>query len=187
MYLLFNHDTAHLHSALLKTCRLLHAASKSRQLWYEFIWELQVQPGISPTEEPLHDYTVEELEHWVLRRHRVRAAWSSPRGPAFWRRSFNAPLRYPLVLPGGRWLLSIGDYGRLLFADLDAMQPTMKLLCDYIDQREIPDYPTCFTTWVDPTEARLTFRVAMLKVNNPTGPDGNSRFSSLFSSYLTGK
>lgn len=169
-----------------QTCKSWYAATKSREIWYNHVREIESQPGYSKLEEAFTDYTVIELENWVLRRLRVRELWLSPDPPQFTTRSVKIPVTDVQVIPGGRWLIVLDDTGKVHFIDLEASVLEPQLLCEpnphFIWDDELArDVPNRLVVWVDSSSARLAFRLGLY--NNARGYEGTagiSMFSELF-------
>jgi hypothetical protein len=148
-------------------------------------------------EEPISDYTVDELEHWVFRRHCAQAAWTQRQRLRFRKRDVPYPAHYPLLVPGGRWLLSmIVNTASLGVIDLDAAQLVPSILCSAGE--DVPSIlregtlayqalsaRNCFTTWIDAAEPRLTFRVAIFPVTQISRHELESQLISSLPNYLS--
>ncbi|KAF9442607.1 hypothetical protein P691DRAFT_467271 [Macrolepiota fuliginosa MF-IS2] len=143
--------------SLRQTCRTLQKATSSRHIWLHLARTLLSQSNVPRLEEPLDSYTGKELEDWTLRRCRVQRAWSSS-NLRFTRRTMQGLISPPILLPGGRWLLSMHEGDRLLVTDLDArvLEPkTLVEVEEFIKGSNISDLPDAFEVWVDPKAAHL--------------------------------
>lgn len=82
----------------------------------------------------------------------------------------------PVVLPGGRWFLSLNGWGEISAVDMDSPQMEPQKIVEgsrYIEEPELEDSPGKFTVWVDPHAPRLTFRIGLVN------PESNRRYSSM--------
>ncbi|KAF9442604.1 hypothetical protein P691DRAFT_779311 [Macrolepiota fuliginosa MF-IS2] len=162
--------------SLRQTCRALRKATSSRHIWLHLAKTFLSRSNTSRLEEPLDSYTGKELEDWTLRRCRVQSAWSSP-NLRFTRRTMQGLISPPTLLPGGRWLLSIHEGGRLLATDLDARVLESKTLVEvgeFIEGSSISDFPGAFEVWVDPRAAYLSCRIALFKTGFLSELDGGT-------------
>jgi hypothetical protein len=134
---------------------------ESRQTWVKFVQKTQLQLHVSKIEEPLEDYTTEELRDWVLRRHKIhRCLYSGSRATCHHIRG-TGNAQESALLPGGRWLLFENSPGNISYTDCDAPCPEARSLITFEDV--VPDHiRTQFVAWRDPHSPRLTFRVAIL-------------------------
>lgn len=55
----------------------------SGRIWRHFARTLQPLPHVSKPEEPLEDYTTDQLQDWVLRRHNIQVELHSSSGTWF--------------------------------------------------------------------------------------------------------
>lgn len=148
-----------------KTCRTLYTATVSQRVWLHFARELYSGPQSPQQEEPLQDYTLDELRDWVLRRYQAEQVLNAPSGQDIRMRTVNCPLFRPRVLPGGRWFLSCTQLGEIIAVDMDSPEMVPKVLIrveQCIEGTDILDPPDWFTVWVDPHESRLTFKIALI-------------------------
>ncbi|KAF9442608.1 hypothetical protein P691DRAFT_810342, partial [Macrolepiota fuliginosa MF-IS2] len=163
--------------SLRQTCRTLQKATSSRHIWLHLVRTLLSQSNVSRLEEPLDSYTGKELEDWILRRCRVQRAWNSP-NLRFTQRTMQGLISPPILLPGGRWLLSMHEGGRLHATDLDAgvLEPKMLIeVEEFIEGSNISDFPSTFEVWVDPRATSLSCRVALFKTGLFSESDGGTR------------
>lgn len=146
-----------------KVCKILNAATKIRQVWYKFICDLTRDYKVSPPEEAIENYTIGELERWVVLRRWIKHAWHG-RKLHFRRRIVAADVRrigeeinsYQL-LPGGKWLV-VPHMQRMYFYNLDAPALEPKLLFD--PKTELTEVIKYCKYWIDGSKSGLTFYLA---------------------------
>lgn len=133
----------------------------SRHIWLNFAQELQSNPVITRFEEPVEDYTAEELKEWVLRHHNAQKLLHTQGLDAQYekRRMLRSGVGEVKLLPGGRWLLFIRGLS-MFFVDCD----TANLEPQELISTEAPTQNPLlrFTTWIDLDAPRLAFRVALI-------------------------
>lgn len=125
---------------------------------------------IQPPEKELAEYSIDELERWVLRRSRVQDVWAGSIRPRFLSRVIDPhPARpYPKMpwrklVPGGRWLLIGYPSAVVHVLDLDDTNPAPRVLYDPREfDREPPkqSVDTDYAFWIDRSKPSLSFRVA---------------------------
>jgi hypothetical protein len=144
-----------------KACKCFRTIMESRQTWMKFAKEIQLQPQVSKMEEPLEDFTTQELRDWTIRRHKIRHCLDSGSLATCHNIRGIDDAQKTVLLPGGRWLLFEGSLGNILYSDCDApsleAQPLISL--GDVDPGHIR---TQFVVWKDPDSSRLTFKVAFL-------------------------
>jgi hypothetical protein len=136
--------------------------SRSRLLWRFKALEVSYSSGIPLLEEPVENYTSEELEEKIITRARISQRWRKLDPARFqWR---NIDVGYPYQsfyelqwLPGGRWLLINLD-GIVSILDLDMPKPTREPL---LDASNSADPLTNSAIWIDPTKCWLSPRIAL--------------------------
>lgn len=147
-----------------KACKHFSTILKSRPIWVRFVHKTQSQPHISKMEEPLEDYTTQELKDWTVRRHKARQCYRSvSRVTTRHYIPGTDDAEASVLLPGGRWLLfaSAKYPGNICYADCDALRPEAQSLIVLEDVT--PDrIRTQFVIWRDTKSPRLTLRVAIL-------------------------
>ncbi len=151
---------------LNKACRMFYTTTAS--VWLYFANKFQSMPQSPRSDEPLGDYTSEELRDWVLRRYRAEQAWNGPSSArlqvhrVYQDKSFT---RHSAVLPGGRWFLSTNGLCKITLVDMDSPQskPTSLIkISRYLKgTRSRGEYLKKFIIWVDPDALRLTFRIVL--------------------------
>jgi hypothetical protein len=161
-----------------QTCWRLYAISKSLLLWQFKALETSYSSGIPLLEEPVENYTSEELEEKVIMRARTYRKWRQL-DPAYfqWRK---IPIGYLYRahcklkwLPGGRWLILNPD-GCVNIVDLDRPGQTREPLFDANDSLGSPFLPTI---WIDPTKCWLSPRIVLYR-KVKRSQDGKSQVST---------
>lgn len=181
-YVSYIYPYRHLTILSNKTCRAFYAASIS--IWLYFAREIHSRPENARAEEPLEDYTPEELRHWVLRRYRAEQVWIAPSILKLHHpRRAEINIHGPVVLPGGRWFLSMNaGSGDIMVVDMDSPRLEPRLLVKasrYVEETVPGARPKQFTVWVDPVAPRLTFRIALV------GEESFRMDSSTFANILS--
>lgn len=155
----------------IQTCKALHFATRSRQLWYEVLAKLEEDYHLNPPEEELNNYTIEELEHWISVRSRAQGMWAGSIQPRSQKRpivphpdSKHPCAKYWKILPGGRWLLTAHTQALMIYMlDLDSTDPQPRLLFDARDLDQRTDgghHKVNHFIWIDRSKPRLSFRIA---------------------------
>jgi hypothetical protein len=143
---------------------------ENRSLLRHFAEELGSRPGHTHLETPWTEYTNEQLNQWITARARVDDFWCSanafqPRLRTLGRLSFNDEI----LLPGGRWMLGKQESEskfQIYSFDLESPVPKLELVIS-VDKEAAPTY-RFWPHWVDPSQPRLTLRVAIVTTLNRT-------------------
>lgn len=141
----------------------MQEVTKARQIWSKFIDDLVRDHKITPPEEEIESYTVEELEKWAATRNRAKDLRQGQRQLRFRSRILEEDgeridwVGRGQILPGGRWLLA--SHNRYMyFYDLGApLLESQVLLNSETMEEATVEY--C-VPWVDRSKERLTFFVA---------------------------
>lgn len=140
----------------------------TRQFWYNCIHRLCKEHFVSAPEEELEEYTITELERWVLRRIPVRSDVPTKLKIRYLLGGPNITLRdmtkRTLLIPGGRWLLvnCWRDSFVVYFFDLDSSDLKLHQL---LNPRDVNPCITNHSVareyvWIDREAPRLSFRFA---------------------------
>lgn len=144
-----------------KSCKYLRTIMGSWQIWMKFAQEVQSQPQISRIEEPLEDFTAQELRDWAIRRHKIRHCFNSGSQATSHYIWGTGNAHKCVLLPGGRWLLFERSLGDILYADCDAPHPGGRPLIA-LEDGSSGCIKRQFVVWREPQSPRLTLKVAFL-------------------------
>ncbi|KXN81894.1 hypothetical protein AN958_03565 [Leucoagaricus sp. SymC.cos] len=179
--------------SLRLACKHLLAVTSTTQLWQALARGLLRKPYMSKPEEPLHEYTQEELQDWVIHRYQADQLLRGPSEAAkfqatgLWKYS---PGQIAL-LPGGRWLLFTDGSKNVFATDCDA-QPLAKtsilvrhnigVLSRGIGALNGSLYPR-FQTWIDESEPRLSLKLAVVYTRFRHPDPGKFRLAQISRSH----
>ena len=140
--------------------------TRSKIVWLSLAMALESRPDIARADEPLSNYTAEELEEWVLRRSWIHRSLESASCMISLRQSSVVKLGFQSkLIPGGRWLLSGGKLSAekgfvMRYVDLDSevLESTVLFTVGKIEG----GYDlSLYDFWVVPDAPALTVRVFM--------------------------
>jgi hypothetical protein len=141
---------------------------EDRSILRHFVEDFGSRPGNARLEAPWTEHTGEELTQWITSRARVDEFWRSSNtlqphvrllGPI----SFDDSPP-PILLPGGRWLIGTQDSQEevnIYALDLDSplAEPDLELV---ISAKMDVEANHCVVHWIDYSQPRLTFRIAIV-------------------------
>lgn len=126
-------------------------------------------PYSTPPDRPISCFSPEELEQWAMRRLSLKKGWLLDHTEGQTRDRtvrFSPSAEVTCLIPGGRWLVSALEGGKVVATDLDRPEAPHQVLLEPHDK---------FDTWpatdllfdIDRQESTLTFNLALCR-NRPS-------------------